>query len=63
MDFISKIVSLFGLTLGAPKIQAFLAEYPALKINKSSEGNQYVIGKLYGFEWLFEGERMSKTRF
>ena len=63
MDFILKVVSLFGLTIDDPKVEVFLADYPTLKKDKPSNGNQYVIGKDYGFDLLFEGGRMPKSRF
>ncbi len=62
MDFINQVVALFGLTIDNPKVQTFLANYPTLKIDKPSSGSQYVIGKEYGFDLLFDGGRMPKDR-
>jgi hypothetical protein len=62
MDFIYQVVALFGLTINDPKVIAFLATYPSLKLDKPSSGSQYVIGKAYGFDLLFDGGRMPKDR-
>ena len=62
MDFIHQVVALFGLTIDDPKVIAFLATFPSLKLDKPSSGSQYVIGKAYGFDLLFDGGRMPKDR-
>ncbi len=62
MGFIHQVVALLGLTIDNQKVQAFLANYPTLKIDKPSSGSQYVIGKAYGFYLLFDGGRMPKDR-
>ena len=63
MDFILKVVGLFGLTIDDPKVRAFLADYPSIKKDKPSSGSQYLIGKEYGFDLLFEGDRLPQSRF
>ncbi len=62
MDFIHQVVAMFGRTIDDPTIIAFLATYPTLKLDKPSDGSQYVIGKEYGFDLLFDGGRMPKDR-
>ena len=63
MTFIYQVASLFGLTIKDQTVIDFLADYPSLKYDKPDAGSQYVIGKEYGFDLLFDGGRMPKDRF
>ena len=44
---------LFGKAIDAPEVTAFLARYPGHKVDRPSDGRQYVVAKKHGFDLLF----------
>lgn len=53
MSFIDDAARLFGLPITAPDVEAFLRSLPSCKVQKPSDGDQYLISKAGGFEILF----------
>jgi hypothetical protein len=49
----NELRGLFGEAIDSPEVTAFLAKYPGHKIDKPSDGRQYVTAKKHGFELLF----------
>jgi hypothetical protein len=44
---------LFGKRIDSPEVEAFLARYPEHKVERPSDGRQYVVARKHGFELLF----------
>lgn len=48
-----ELQGMFGQAIDSPAVAAFLARYPGHKVEKPSDGRQYVVAKQHGFELLF----------
>jgi hypothetical protein len=44
---------LFSKRIDSPDVEAFLARYPGHKVEKPSDGRQYVVARTHGFDLMF----------
>lgn len=53
MSFVEEIAKLFGASITSPEIAAFLAKQPKYRVDKQSDGDQYILSKEGGFDLAF----------